>query len=77
MLNEDLTRPCDACGKPIIGLTKGRQFTLYIIVGVVSTVPFIALSWLPIWIYIIIVLLIALKFGQQLTGLIDGVRDRE
>ena len=62
---------------PIIGLTKGRQFTLYILVGVVASSPFVALGWLPIWIYIIIVLFVALKFGQQLAGFMGGARDKE
>lgn len=59
---------------PVIILTKGKQYTLYIIVSMATIAPLVGLGWFPVWIYMIIILMIALAFGQKIADTIGGLR---
>lgn len=59
---------------PTIYLTKGKAYSLYIFFGLIVTAPFVGLGWFPVWLYIIIVLAIALGFGQKLADFLGGLK---
>lgn len=59
---------------PTMILTKGKAYSLYILVSMAVLAPLVGLGWFPIYVYIIIVLLIALKFGRELADLLGGLR---
>lgn len=58
---------------PTIYLTKGKQYSLYIIVCIVVMSPIIAIGWFPVWTFIIIILLIAVGFGRQIADFLGGI----
>lgn len=58
---------------PTMYLTKGKAYSLYIIFGLLVLAPLVGLGWLPVWLYIIIILLIALGFGKQLAVFFGGI----
>ena len=58
---------------PLMYLTKGKAYSIYILFGLLVLAPLVGLGWLPVWLYIIIVLLIALGFGKQLAGFFGGL----
>jgi len=41
-------------------------------VGILSISFCIALTWLPVWIFVILIFLIALMFGDKITGVFGG-----
>lgn len=59
---------------PLIYLTKGKAYSLYIFFGLIVTAPFVGLGWFPVWLFIIIVLAIALGFGQKLADFLGGLK---
>jgi len=59
---------------PLMVLTKGKQYTVYIIVALAVLAPLVGLGWFPIWVYIIIILAIAVGLGRQISDAIGGVR---
>ena len=59
---------------PTIYLTKGKAYSLYIILSLATMAPLVGMGWLPIWLYIIILLTIALRFGQDLASWLGGLR---
>ena len=58
---------------PLMYLTKGKAYSIYILFGLLVLAPLVGLGWLPVWLYIIIILLIALGFGKQLAGFFGGL----
>jgi len=58
---------------PLMYLTKGKAYSVYIVFGLLTLAPLVGLGWLPVWLYIIIILLIALGFGKQLAGFFGGL----
>jgi ABC-type multidrug transport system permease subunit len=59
---------------PLMVLTKGKQYTVYIIVAVAVMAPLVGLGWFPLWVYILIILAIAVGLGRQISDAIGGVR---
>jgi len=59
---------------PIIILTKGKQYSLYVLLGISGLAVFTALGWFPIWVMIIIVLGIAFGAGKQIAEFLGGLR---
>ncbi len=59
---------------PLMVLTKGKQYTVYIIVALAVLAPLVGLGWFPIWVYILIVLAIAVGLGRQISDAIGGLR---
>lgn len=57
---------------PILFLTKGRNVLLSLTSGILVLGICTALTWLPVWILIIIGLLIALMFSGAARGWITG-----
>jgi hypothetical protein len=59
---------------PIIYLTKGKQGTLYVLVGLAILAPLVGLGWFDLWVYIIIILAIAVGMGQKLIDMFSDLR---
>jgi len=59
---------------PIMIATKGKQYTLYIVMFFAVLAPLTGLGWFPIWLYIVLLLAIALGLGQKIADLIGGLR---
>lgn len=59
---------------PIIYMTKGKAYSLYIVLGLAVLSPLVGLGWFPLYVFIIIILAIALKFGRELAGILGGLR---
>lgn len=59
---------------PLIILTKGKQAVLYIIVALTVLSPLVGLGWFPIWVFIIIILAIAVGLGRQFSDFLGGLR---
>lgn len=59
------------------GYFGGPGAVLYtiIIVGLGASAVCVALGWLPVWLYLVMCLLIALLFSGKMRGLITGGRD--
>jgi len=58
---------------PLIMLTKGKQATLYIIVFIAVLAPLVGLGWFNIFVYIIIILAIAVGMGQKIADALGGI----
>ena len=58
---------------PIMYLTKGKAYSLYIVFGLSVLGVLVGLGWLPVWLYIIMLLMIALAFGRKLADLFGGL----
>lgn len=61
---------------PIVYLTKGKQGALYVIIGLCTLAPLVAIGWLDIWLYAIILIAIAFGMGKQLISFFSELRDR-
>lgn len=59
---------------PVLVMTKGKIFSLYILLSLAILAPLVGLGWFPIWLYIIIVLAIALGMGQKIADALGGLR---
>lgn len=59
---------------PVLVMTKGKQPTLYLVMFFFVLAPLTGLGWFPIWLYIILLLAIALGFGQKLADIFGGLR---
>lgn len=59
---------------PTMILTKGKAYSLYILLSLAVLAPLVGLGWFPVYVYIIIVLLIALKFGKEMADFLGGLR---
>jgi hypothetical protein len=59
---------------PIIIATKGKQPTLYMIIFFTVLAPLVGLGWFSLWVYILLILAIALGFGQKLADLFGGLK---
>lgn len=59
---------------PLMLMTKGKAYSVYIIFSMATIAPLVGLGWFPVYVYIIIILLIALKFGQQIADFLGGLR---
>jgi hypothetical protein len=59
---------------PIMIMTKGKQFTLYLILTLVTLAPLTALGWFNLWVMILIVLAIAVKLGLTIADSLGGMR---
>lgn len=58
---------------PTIYLTKGKAFGLYIIFSMATLAPLVGLGWFPVYIYVLILLLLALGFSEKLRDFIGSV----
>lgn len=58
---------------PLIYLTRGKAYSLYIIFSLLTLAPLVGLGWVPIWLYIIVLLLIAMGFGKELAKFLGGL----
>lgn len=58
---------------PTMYLTKGKAYGLYIIFSMATLAPLVGLGWFPVYIYIVILLLLALGFSQKLRDFIGSV----
>lgn len=59
---------------PVMIMTKGKQYTLYIVLFFAVLAPLVGLGWFPIWLYIILLIGIALGLGQKISDMIGGLR---
>ena len=59
---------------PLMVATKAKQPTLYLVMFFAVAAPLVGLGWFPIWLYIILILAIALGFGQKLSDFLGGLR---
>ena len=59
---------------PLMYLTKGKAYGIYIIFGLSVLGVLVALGWAPVWLYIIIILALAIGFGRKLADLLGGIR---
>lgn len=59
---------------PVMLMTRGKYFSLYMVFFFAVAAPLVGLGWFPIWLYIILILAIALGFGEKIAGWIGGVR---
>lgn len=59
---------------PLMYLTKGKAYGIYIIFGLSLLGVLVGLGWLPVWLYIIIILALAIGFGRKLADLLGGIR---
>lgn len=58
---------------PVMYLFRSKgQFLAALIVGLPISGVFVALGWLPIWIYIILILLVAIMYASSFTQKIGG-----
>jgi hypothetical protein len=58
---------------PTMYLTKGKAYGVYIILSMAVLAPLVGLGWFPVYVYIIILFLIALKFSQALRDFLGSV----
>lgn len=58
---------------PTIYLTKGKSYGLYIVFSLVTIAPLVGLGWFPLYIYVIILLLLALGFSEKLRDFLGGL----
>jgi len=58
---------------PIVYLTKGKAFALYIILSMAVLAPLVGLGWFPVYIYFLILFLLALGFSQKLRDFLGSV----
>lgn len=58
---------------PTIYLTKGKAYSIYIVMGMVILAPLVAFGWFPIYIYIIIIFLLAFGFSSKLRDFFGSV----
>ena len=59
---------------PLVYLTNGKQGTLYVLVGLAILAPLVGLGWFDLWVYIIIILAIAVGMGQKLVDMFSDLR---
>lgn len=59
---------------PVLVVTKGKQFSLYMVLTLVTLAPLTALGWFNAWVFIVIILAIAVGLGQKITDLLGGLR---
>jgi hypothetical protein len=58
----------------LIYLSKGKATSLYVLMGLIATAPFIAIGWFPVWLYIVIVLAIAVGLSEKIGDYLGGLR---
>lgn len=58
---------------PLIYLTKGKAYSLYIIFSMAILAPLVGLGWFPVYVYVIILLLLAFGFSEKLRDLLGSV----
>lgn len=59
---------------PTLIMTRGKAFTLYIVLALATLAPLVALGWFNIWVFIVIVLAISVGIAEKLTGFLGGIR---
>lgn len=59
---------------PVLVMTKGKQPTLYLVLFFAVLAPLVGLGWFPIWLYIVLILGIALGLGQKISEMLGGLR---
>lgn len=59
---------------PVLIMTRGKQFTLYMVLFFAVLAPLVGLGWFPIWLYIVLLLVIALGLGQKMADVFGGLR---
>ena len=59
---------------PVLVVTKGKNFSLYMILTLVTLAPLTALGWFNSWVFVVIILAIAVGLGQKITDLLGGLR---
>ena len=59
---------------PLVIMTKGKSYTLYILFFFAVLAPLVGLGWFPVWLYIILLLAIALGFGQKIADVLGGIK---
>ena len=62
------------CLLPVMVMTKGKNVTLYMVLFFAVLAPLTGLGWFPIWLYVVLLLAIALGFGQKLADYFGGLR---
>lgn len=59
---------------PIMVMTKGKQPTLYLVLFFAVLAPLTGLGWFPVWLYIVLLIAIALGLGQKISDMLGGLR---
>lgn len=59
---------------PTMIMTKGKNYTLYLVLTLVTLAPLTAIGWFSLWVMIIIVLAIAVGLGQKIADALGGVK---
>lgn len=59
---------------PVMIATKGKQYTLYLVLFFAVAAPLVGLGWFPVWLYIILLIAIALGLGEKISDMLGGLR---
>lgn len=59
------------CALPLLFLTRGKNFVLSLCSGMLIVSFCIALGWLPIWLFAVLALLIALMFADKISKMMS------
>lgn len=59
---------------PVLVMTKGKNYTLYLVLFFAVLAPLVGLGWFPVWLYIILLLVIALGLGQKISDMLGGLK---
>ena len=59
---------------PVIVATKGKAdfFGMYLLLGILVLSVLVALGWLPVWIFILIIIALAIGLARSLSDAIGG-----
>lgn len=59
---------------PVMIMTKGKAITVYVILALSIMTPLVALGWFNFWVFIVIVLAIAVGIAEKVAGFLGGIK---
>jgi hypothetical protein len=59
---------------PVMIMTKGKAYTVYIILSLSILTPLVAMGWFNFWVFIVIVLAISVGVAQKVADFLGGIR---
>ncbi len=59
---------------PTMIMTRGKAYSVYLVLALATLAPLTALGWFNVWVFIVIVLVIALGTGQKVAEFLGGLR---
>jgi hypothetical protein len=57
---------------PFLFMAGAKHPMVPLMVGISSLAFTVALGWMPVWVFVIMILMIALMFGRQIVGFLGG-----